>query len=161
MIDKYLKKLHKKAKRKLNLKKKVLKELNISFDLKSFRILGQYSEKTIYINEKLYNQIGAKKYYPILRHEYGHFLVDILYKNVEAHGKEWKNIMFLLGDKNPSYKTNILSNEIKEAYKESFVEANCKCSIHNISVYKAGRIRNKTNKYYCTKCSKKIKLNES
>jgi SprT protein len=161
MLEKYLKKLHKKAKKKINIKKKKLKQLNISFELKSFRILGQYSQNTIYINEKLFNEIGPKKYFPILRHEYGHFLTDLLYKEVEAHGKEWKNIMYLLGDKNPSYRTGLLSKEIKEAYKDSFVDANCKCSTHKISVYKAGRIRNKTNKYYCTKCSSKIKLIQS
>lgn len=114
MIKKWEKELRKIALSNFKIKKKKLKKLKITFKKRSsFRSLGSYSpfNKTIYINRGIY-EISGEKYYFVFRHEYGHFLADLLHKNINPHGLEWRNIMKLLGDEKPRATTNFFLDDV-------------------------------------------------
>lgn len=130
--------------------------LKIKKTLNSIRILGQYSprEKTLYINKRIY-KVNKKKYKTVIRHEYAHFIVDLLFQNnVMPHGKEWKQIMRDLGDSNPRAKTSDFNKEVMIAYPHKFTTISCKCAKFNISIYQLKKYHKKR----CLKCGKKLKM---
>ncbi len=117
MIERWEKELRNIAIEKFKLKKKKLKKIKIEFKPRSSnRCLGYYLNKTIFINKAIY-ELSGEKYYYVFRHEYGHFLTSILFKNVYPHGKEWKYVMRVLGDDKPRATTTLFSKEIKQAFK--------------------------------------------
>ena len=147
------------AKSDFNIKKKKIKKLTLSFDFSSIRILGQYvhEDKLIYLNKKI-AELNPEKFKSVLVHEFAHFITTHLFPEAQPHGKEWKAVMIKLGEKKPSARDSFFSEEVKEAYKSSFLIFKCKCQEHSLSKRRANKILRKEIKYSCSKCGSSLKL---
>lgn len=136
---------------------------DISFRLTSQQVLGKCSffPKTkvfrISFNFKVLGISTQEKVLKVIKHEYAHML-NILRNgiNVKGHGKEWKTIMKELGEKKAKARTSDFQNESILAYEE--YTGKCKCSVHPLTKKMFKNIEEKSKKYICPLCSKKIKI---
>lgn len=129
---------------------------SVKFDLKSERTVGMFYFKKdgigLRFHGELLNEVGFKKYKEVIIHEYAHLINFVINKgSVMPHGKEWKQIMNLLGVEKPRATTISFINEL-------LTEAKCKCSKHYLTKSKVQKINNGI-KLRCYNCGKKIKLN--
>jgi len=155
-LKKELKILEKLAKKIFNLKKLKYK---VKINLKSSLTIGRYERKhnknTLRFNKAVYKQSKKKTFHEVIVHEFSHMVAYELYGPlIMPHGKEWKSVMRVFGENNPSAKTKAFS---KIKMKESDVSVKCKCGSFYLSANRGTRLKNGT-KYTCRVCSKKIKL---
>jgi predicted SprT family Zn-dependent metalloprotease len=85
------------------------KKIDIILNLKGYRAIGQFrvmgKERSIRLHSYLYKKYKKKYLKEVLVHEYAHYINYMINnkkgKRVFPHGKEWKNIMRILGHENP------------------------------------------------------------
>jgi predicted SprT family Zn-dependent metalloprotease len=151
-VENYIKELEENILKIIKIKKL---KYSIRYDLTSVKTLGLFKvtrkgKLRLIFNKDLIEK-DFEKYKFVIVHEFSHLVTYLHFGRVSSHGKEWKQIMKLLGQKQPRATTALFSNELGD------VKASCKCSEHLISKNRATRIKNGT-KYLCRKCGKKIKL---
>lgn len=143
--------------------KKLLKSFNKP-DL-SFRLRGRTAGianlqlNLLKLNAVLTNNQKYTKHMltEILAHEYGHLLLyhisSYLGIRFSSHGKEWREIVHLLGFHPSTYH----SMDIIPGRKTILYKGKCRCSKHNLSKKEADLAQRKL--LVCNFCKKKVKLN--
>lgn len=155
-LDTFLKFLEKRAEKHLDIK---IPRYKISKKLKSKRILGLFQVKNNKLKIKLNKDLilsNFEKYKEVIIHEFSHMIIFVLYgynENIRSHGKEWKNVMRIMGAKEIASTTQVFEKELGE------IIAICKCKEHYITKNRATRIKNGT-KYLCRNCGKKLKIKD-
>lgn len=164
-INKHMDNLIKISHELYGIKKKKMK-IPCLYNLNSSRRLGEFNsingDSFFRFNKKLIDHTGEKRYLPIVTHEFAHLLVHLLYTlkgvKVSHHGIEWQNIMYSLGESNPSSKDSSFSKEIRLAYPNRFsnIKCSCKKSFYSIGSTKAKNLISK--KARCANCETRFKL---
>ena len=160
LIDATLRKLEKRSSKAFGLELDSLR-IGVYYNLSSARILGMFIVKEgvaiFRFNKKVILKAGEKKYLEVVIHEFAHLVVHRLYKNAEPHGKEWKSVMDILGAKEASYTTSLLSKYVEIAYASKLKKIKCKCldGIYTTGIRKANNIINRKAK--CSNCGSKFK----
>ena len=91
----------------------------------------------------------------VVAHEVAHFAVDQLYRAswraIKPHGKEWRQIMSLLGfsDARASYQADTSQLALKRQRRFLY---QCQCQTHELSTTRHNRIRKQQAVYRCPQC---------
>lgn len=91
-----------------------------------------------------------------VRHELAHLIDAYLYGRTKPHGRNWKAVMYALGDRNPTRCHEYNMDNVKvRRLKKRYIYA-CDCREHEITVIRHKRARSGAQKYYCKTCRNDI-----
>lgn len=91
-----------------------------------------------------------------VRHEIAHLIDAYLHGRTRPHGRNWKAVMYALGDRNPTrcHEYNMENVKVRRL-KKRYIYA-CDCMEHEITVIRHKRARSGAQTYYCKTCRKDI-----
>jgi len=91
-----------------------------------------------------------------VRHELAHLIDAYLYGRTKPHGRNWKAVMYALGDRNPTVCHNYNMDNVKtRRMKKSYIYA-CDCMEHSITIIRHRRALAGSQTYVCKTCRKNI-----
>lgn len=97
-----------------------------------------------------------------LPHELAHIAVRLIWgfsKSIKPHGKEWKQVMAILGA-NPArchnYEVPANATIFAKSRRKMVVKYKCGCSEHDLSITRHNRVVKKGAVYRCLKCKKQL-----
>lgn len=111
---------------------------------------------TIKLNAQLLLDYQSQFIHEVIPHELAHLLVYSLYGKVKPHGKEWQSIMkniFCISVKRTHEFTNTQLQQTRFRYQ-------CDCQMHYLSLIRHNRIQKQSTDYLCTRCKKKLQINQ-
>jgi len=127
----------------------------VCFDLKG-RSAGMYRVASG-AREIRYNPYLFAKYYnenvtTTVPHEVAHYLTDAVYgyRNVRPHGREWRNVMRLLGA-NDAVRCNFDLDGIP-VRRYRMIRYVCRCQSHELTSVRHNRVKHKGARYFCRAC---------
>lgn len=123
--------------------------VDVQFNSRFTRRLGDANLglKRVRFSTPLWKRAGYKKRQDTVRHEVAHLLTAQMAPRAPAHGHMWKMVCRIIGASGERCH-HVPSEDLRTR-----VPATCTCgNITSIGKVRAGRIRNGTAKYHCTRC---------
>lgn len=113
------------------------------------------TEFEVSFSDKLWDRATTEQKKNTVIHEVCHIVCFIRHPFAKAHGYEWKQLMLDVGG-TPDRTIKINRKGVERTNEKVFCY--CKCGKKIISSNRATRIRNGTNRYYCTACGLAVTL---
>lgn len=116
------------------------------------------TKRLIQLNANLLVTRHPEELVPTFLHELGHIFARDLHGNmISAHGRQWKNIMRLMGQA-PTRTHSMDTAGLERRWTR--IKAQCGCKIREITKHKARKIKSGCWSYTCRLCHQKIQLVE-
>jgi len=138
-----------------------LEDIPVKFDLKG-KSSGMFVVKNkqicIRYNEMIFSAYFEDALINTVAHEVAHYVVFSVWglKSAKPHGREWKQVMALLGVK----------AEVTSRYKVDHIplhqqrrhDYSCACMTHQLSTTRHNKVQSKKAVYNCRKCRQPLRL---
>lgn len=141
--------------------------INVNFNLKG-RTAGMYRagrKFLVHSREIRYNPYIFAKYFNdnfqnTIPHEVAHYICERIYglRNIKPHGKEWKDVMSMLGA-DASVTANYDLTDIPQNNKTLYTYQ-CGCKEHQVGTTRHNRINKNHSKYICKLCKQTLYLKQ-
>ncbi|MGB5607304.1 MAG: SprT-like domain-containing protein [Gammaproteobacteria bacterium] len=131
----------------------------VRFELQG-RAAGMYrvhkGERVIRYNPYIFSKYFDDSLANTVPHEVAHYITEVLYGlvNVRPHGREWQNIMRMLGAE-PSVTCRYDLTGIPLRRQRHFIYR-CACTRHALSAVRHKRSSSGKARYYCRHCRKPV-----
>ena len=138
-----------------------LEDVPIKFDLKG-KSSGMFvvKNKQVYIryNEMIFSAYFDDALINTVAHEVAHYVVFSVWglNSVKPHGREWKQVMTLLGVK--AEVTSRYNVEHIPLHQQRRHEYSCACMHHLLSTTRHNKVQSSKAVYSCKKCRQPLKL---
>jgi SprT protein len=153
-VKRYLRLAEQKLQRSFN-------DIPVYFDLKG-RAAGMYKialgKRQLRFNPYLFARYFEENVQNTIPHEVAHYLVDAIYgiKKVRPHGKEWKNIMQLLGAEPLRTHQFSMQGIPHRSYRRFSYQ--CNCNIYQLTSRRHNMINRNQRRYFCPTCKSELQL---
>ncbi len=131
----------------------------VLFDL-SGRTAGMYrvvrGEPQIRYNPYLFAKYYDENVNTTVPHEVAHYLTDAVYgyRNVKPHGRQWQNVMRLLGA-NDAVRCDFDLEGIPMRRYRRFRYV-CRCRSHELTSVRHNRVQRRLARYFCRACQMEL-----
>lgn len=147
--------------RRLDLK---LPYIPVRFDLKgkaSGMFVVRRGEKFIRYNEIIFSHYLEDSLLNTTAHEVAHYVVYELYgrRRVKPHGREWKQVMHMLGVR-PEVTSRYDLSGLPLRQQQQFLYQ-CQCRLHQLTATRHNRVQAHRAIYHCRSCLKPLKFIEA
>ncbi|MDR0579481.1 MAG: SprT-like domain-containing protein [Campylobacteraceae bacterium] len=149
-------------KQKTNLYYGLSLNIELSFNLKGYRLIGQckrLSSKNylIRLHAKLLKEFDKIYIKDVLTHEFAHAVQMELFAKSKPHQKEWKSIMETLSGVKYSAKEKVSYSLTRNTKCKTYHYA-CSCCEHQLSTIRHKRAAKGMIVYVCKKCNGVLKF---
>lgn len=133
----------------------------VKFDLIG-RAAGMYKIQTgtrqLRFNPYLFARYFPENFSNTVPHEVAHYLVDMLYglNKVRPHGREWQNIMNLLGAEPQRTHQFDLTGIPQRTYRR--FDYQCACNTYQLTSRRHNMIVSNQRRYFCRQCKSELQL---
>ncbi|MDR0407382.1 MAG: SprT-like domain-containing protein [Campylobacteraceae bacterium] len=131
-------------------------KIELSFDLKGCRLIGQCKKLSsknylIRLHAKLLKEFNKIYIKDVLTHEFAHAIQMELFVKSKPHSKEWKNIVEVLSGVEYA-KIDKVHYNLADKKRETYPYA-CSCSKYHLTSVRHKKVAKKRAVYMCKKCS--------
>ncbi|MDR1554730.1 MAG: SprT-like domain-containing protein [Campylobacteraceae bacterium] len=136
--------------------------IELAFDLKGFRLIGQCKKLSsknylIRLHAKLLHEFNKIYIKDVLTHEFAHAVQMELFSKSKPHSKEWKHIVEILSGvqyaKRYKASYNLTNNRKYKTYPYS-----CSCREYQLTSVRHNKVIKNMMVYVCKKCNEILKF---
>ncbi|MDR1460218.1 MAG: SprT-like domain-containing protein [Campylobacteraceae bacterium] len=136
--------------------------IELTFDLKGFRLIGQCKKLSsknylIRLHAKLLKEFNKIYIKDVLTHEFAHAVQMELFTKTKPHSKEWKKIVEILSGVKYAKRDKVRYNLAKNKECKTYLYM-CSCSEHQLTSIRHKRVVKNTAVYMCKKCNKVLRF---
>jgi SprT protein len=138
--------------------------IELAFNLKGFRLIGQCKKLSrknylIRLHVKLLKEFNKVYIKDVLTHEFAHAVQMELFAKTKPHSKEWKNIMEILSGVPYAKRDKVRYNLTKSKERKTYLYM-CSCGEHQLTSIRHKRVVKNTSVYMCRKCNEVLRFVE-